>query len=280
MSDNALRAFVDRLVARVPLSPFEEDLLLGLPGETMLVDSNRDVVRPGQAVQHAYLIIDGVVARFGQTSQGQRQAVLLQLPGEMANLTSMILPAAVRPLQALTPISLMKIPHSALRAAADSHPKIARAFWLECAVEGSMLAEYALTIGRFDALSRMSHLIAELACRCRAGDLKDSFSFPFRLTQIHLGDVLGLTSVHVNRTIRALRERNIVTIGHRRADVHNWRALVALGEFDPAYLHLSPSVAEIGEESVSGHDTKRPVAAPNGGHPLISQPAPASRSLH
>lgn len=58
------------------------------------------------------------------------------------------------------------------------------------------------------------------------------------LTQYELGDALGITSVHVNRILKELRESGLITLSGGRLTIHDWDALAKAGEFDPTYLHL------------------------------------------
>ena len=85
----------------------------------------------------------------------------------------------------------------------------------------------------------MSHLICEVACRAgrKTGDQEYSFQFP--ITQHQLADMVGLTPVHVNRTLKGLREDGIVDVVNRMVHITNWDRLAQIGEFDPAYLRLS-----------------------------------------
>lgn len=61
----------------------------------------------------------------------------------------------------------------------------------------------------------------------------------FRLaaTQTQIGDALGLTPVHVNRTMKVLKDEGLVTIRSQEVQIPDWSALAALGDFDEDYLH-------------------------------------------
>lgn len=59
------------------------------------------------------------------------------------------------------------------------------------------------------------------------------------MTQEQLGDATGLTSVHVNRTIRALEAEGLIHRVHARSiQIGVWRKLAAVGDFDSGYLHM------------------------------------------
>jgi DNA-binding transcriptional regulator LsrR (DeoR family) len=58
------------------------------------------------------------------------------------------------------------------------------------------------------------------------------------LTQAELGDALGLSTVHVNRTLQELRHNGLIKTQGGKVIIDDWDALRAAGEFDPTYLHL------------------------------------------
>jgi DNA-binding transcriptional regulator LsrR (DeoR family) len=66
----------------------------------------------------------------------------------------------------------------------------------------------------------------------------DSYDFP--LTQEELAMCLGLTPVHVNRTLQELRRAGLVDLAARQVRIPDFTALAAAGQFDPGYLYLEP----------------------------------------
>jgi CRP-like cAMP-binding protein len=70
----------------------------------------------------------------------------------------------------------------------------------------------AAAIGRLDAQGRLCVLLLDLYNRLRRRDLISRPSYNLPLTQEQLADHLGLTLVHVNRTLRRLREERIAMV--------------------------------------------------------------------
>lgn len=103
-------------------------------------------------------------------------------------------------------------------------------------VDTAVLSQWILNVGRRDARSRIAHLLCEIATRLGAPVTNGAFVFPFAVTQYQLGDAAGLTSVHVNRILRGLREQGIVDFRSQKVRVLDWDALVAAGEFNRNYL--------------------------------------------
>jgi CRP-like cAMP-binding protein len=101
-----------------------------------------------------------------------------------------------------------------------------------------------LNTGRREAYARMAHLFCELITRLDAVGLMSDRTYSLPMTQPELGDALGITPIHVNRTLGDLRNAGLITVRSRRLTVHDWDGLVAAGEFDPTYLHLGSQDAE------------------------------------
>jgi len=260
LSDPApLSRLVQRLAARSPLGAAERSALLSLSGTAWKVEANRDIVSERQRVEHVSFVVSGLVGSFGQTCSGERQIIALHLAGDMANLNSVVVPDASEALQALSAATIVQVPHSELRELADCYPKLAAAFWRESVVQNAIAAQWLINLGRRAALPRMAHLLCEIACREIGGEGKDELSYSFLGTQTHLADMLGLTPVHVNRTIRALRALGLIQYGRRVVTIPDWNGLAGIGEFDSAYLQLE---AKGGRAAANGRQES---AAPTAG---------------
>lgn len=230
--------FLQRLESRSRLTNEERQAILDLPFHPRHVGANQDFVQQGECVTHSSFILEGMVGTFGQNKRGERQITALFLDGDMIDLNTVVLPEALAALQALVPTTILQVPHSALREAADHHPGIAEAFWRECVIDASILNEWVVNVGRRDARSRLAHLFCEIACRTGRTKIEDGYRFPFPVTQFQLADMLGLTPVHVNRTLRGLRDDRLVEVAHRTGTILNWDGLAQIGEFDASYLRL------------------------------------------
>lgn len=231
-----LQPFLDRLTSRSRLDTVEQSAILDLPAHAAQVQTNSDFVRLDQKVDHACIVVEGIVGRFGQTAEGARQITALHLPGDAPDLHSVVQPKARSALQALTTATILRVPHVALRALAARFPAVAEAFWRDCMVDAAILSQWVVNVGRRDARTRMAHLFCEITARHKAKLLDGKGSYRFPLTQIHLADATGLTAVHVNRTLKALRNEGLLDARNGSVRILDWPALAYLGEFDPEYL--------------------------------------------
>ena len=90
----------------------------------------------------------------------------------------------------------------------------------------------------------MAHVLCEMYVRLRAtGAIGDgNYELPFPITQAELGHAVGLSAVHVNRTLQSLRRDGLITHNRTAIIIDDWPGLQKAGEFDATYLHLRKKV--------------------------------------
>jgi CRP-like cAMP-binding protein len=240
----ALNNFVDRLAAISPLSRDDITALRGVNARVTRVSANSDIVLPGAQFEHAVLVASGLVGRYLQLSDGRRQITAIHVPGEIADLHRVATPRAGSALEALTNAAVVLLSGKELKAIALASPAITRAFWSYFAIDAAVLSRWAVNLGRREAKVRMAHLLCELGLRMEASGQGLRTDFLLELTQGQIGDALGLTPVHVNRTLKALKESGAVEIEGRIFRIPDWPRLAAIAEFDPEYLQIEPQADE------------------------------------
>jgi CRP-like cAMP-binding protein len=244
---SALRLFARRLASRSVLTDDELSALLSLNGHIKEVAARTDFVRLGEPVDNACLIVKGLAGRFGQNSNGARQITCLHIPGDMADLPSVVSPKSAWGLAALTATTILRISHADLRRVAAKHPGIAEALWRDCVADGSIFSEWVVNVGRRDAISRVAHVFCEMAIRCEEAGQGNRHSFPLPITQTDLADATGMTGVHVNRTLRELNMRSTVELRGGTVTVHDWDEMVRIGDFDAGFMLLDGPAPRITE---------------------------------
>jgi CRP-like cAMP-binding protein len=179
--------------------------------------------------------MEGFACRYKLRPNGARQITDYLLPGDHCNLDT--LPGEkLGSLIALTPTKVARISFDALSSAQRDYPGIARAFRKAAVVEGAILREGLMNMGRRSADERLAHFFCELYARMHAVGLVQRHSFRVPLTQFDLGDTLGLSYVHVNRTLQSLRQQGLFTLSSKTLTILNPEGLKQLAGFDPSYL--------------------------------------------
>lgn len=234
MNDRALL----KLRARTPISHDEEAAIREGIGAAFTEAANRTTIEMGRPLTTCTLLIDGMMACYKDLSDGQRQITQLHTPGDIVDLHSLTLKRLDHNIMTLTPCRLAPIPHDGLTALCERFPRLARVLWFNSNIDGAVHREWELSLGRRTAMARLAALFCELRLRLDLVGLCDDLSYALPLTQSDLATCVGLTPIHVNRTLMELRRRQLVTFKNKRVTIQNWPALIEVGEFDPAYLYL------------------------------------------
>jgi CRP-like cAMP-binding protein len=235
-----IEAHLLRLRRRDSISPEEEAAIRGAVSEIRKVRADTIVIRSGQQLNVSTLLLDGWLARAKDLKGGERQITELHVPGDFADLHSFTLKRLEHDIISLTPCTLAIVPHERLRQITERHPHLTRVYWFLTNLDAAIQRERTLSLGKRSALARTAHLFCELFVRLEIVGLTSDNSYDFPLTQAELGECLGLTAVHVNRTLQELRRQALIRLEQRRLTILDRPALQAVAEFDPAYLYLEP----------------------------------------
>jgi CRP-like cAMP-binding protein len=244
--------FLKRLLIRSTLNREEQDAILGLRGEKQSYAARHDIVSPGQVVQAACLVERGLIARYDQMLNGQRQVTSYYIAGDMCDLHSLVVPKASWSITAVDQVKIIRVPHAQLRELCLNYPAIALAFWRDGTVDASIFAKWVGNIGRRNAKARIAHIICEMGLRSEAAGLGERTSFQLNATQEQLAEATGLTAVHVNRTLQDIRQEGLLGFSRGHVEISNWDALAGTAEFDPAYLLLDGPPQRIGGPARGG----------------------------
>ena len=225
-----------KLSAFVSLSDAELAVLAGLHQRRRVFLTGTDLVHQGQSKQAAYILASGWVCSYKIQSDGSRQIVDFQIPGDFLGLRSVLLRTSDHSFEPITDIQAAEVFASDLLTAFADTPRLATAVFWAASRDEAMVVEHLVNIGRRDADARVAHFLLELGLRLALVGMgsKDGYDCP--LTQYHLADALGLSAIHVNRVLRQLRERGLVTFREGHVSFHDHDSLADLAEFDSAYL--------------------------------------------
>lgn len=233
-----LRFLLMKLRARDVVTDEEEQVLREAISEVRQVGAGRTIVRAGVTLSECTLLIEGIVCRYRDLADGQRQIMELHVAGDFLDLHSFLLKQLEHNVSAMTAARYAVVPHDAIRAITETHPHLARMLWFSTLLDAAIHREKILSMGRRSAVARIAHLLCELFVRLRLVGLASDKSYGLPLTQSDLADATGLTSVHVNRMLRKLRDENVLTFRGGEVTIHDWDRLQQIAEFDPAYLFL------------------------------------------
>jgi CRP-like cAMP-binding protein len=227
-----------KLRARDLVGEEEEEVLRASVAELHEFRPGRTIVRSGTTLSASTLLVDGIVCRYKDLADGQRQIMELHIAGDFVDLHGFLLKQLDHNVGAMTAVRVASVPHDALRRITETHPHLGRMLWFSTLLDAAIHREKILSIGRRSALARIAHIFCELLVRLRIVGLASETGYALPLTQADLADVTGLTSVHVNRMLKKLRDEDLLTFRGGMVTIGDWDRLQSVAEFDPTYLHL------------------------------------------
>ena len=196
-----------------------------------------DIVPEGHGTGHLHVLAEGWACRYKLLPDGRRQICALVLPGDLCDIDGYLLRHLHYGVATLTPCRVAAIPHATLRSMIDREPAIRDVFWWLTFLENSVSTQWTVCLGRMSTQERLAHLLCEIADRLGTAGMIAGATMPFPLTQEELADVLGVSPVHVNRTLQELRAAGLITLEGRQLVIHDRHGLAEIGCFSTSYLH-------------------------------------------
>jgi len=221
-----------------PLTYHDHTVLTSICSRPRYIGADHDIIRAGDPPSDVHLVLAGFAYRYKILPDGNRQILAVLVPGDFCDLHVAILGQMDHSIASACPCVIVDIPDSTICDLTQNHPRITRALRWATLVDEAVLREWLCNMGQREASQRMAHLFCELLLRLRLVGFADEDGYDLPLTQTELADILGMTSVHVNRVLRDLREAGLVVFKHRRLTILDVERLKAYCSFDPMYLHL------------------------------------------
>jgi CRP-like cAMP-binding protein len=237
-----LEALILKLRNNTNLDKDDIGAIKTLPMSVKKLPARTSIVAEGDRPAHCCLMIVGFAIRSKTTDEGRRQILSIHIPGDIPDLQTLHLKVMDHDFRTLSPCTIGYIPHDALRTLTRARPMIAEALWRETLVDSSIFREWIVNVGRRPAAQRLAHLLLELRERLAVVGLADSRQYELPMTQSDLADALGLTSVHVNRVMQALRADGVLDMKKFTVKLGDAEKLMAIGDFNQLYLHQSPEL--------------------------------------
>jgi CRP-like cAMP-binding protein len=183
-------------------------------------------------------VLDGWLHRYKIVEDGSRQIFAFHIAGDVPDLQSLHLRIMDHSLAALVPSTVAFIPHQDIRDLIRGFPRLADVLWHDTLIDAAIFRQWMLGMGRKQAAERIAHLLCEMFVKMRAVGLTTGYTCKFPLTQTAIADALGLSTVHVNRSLMELRGEGLITLEKQKLTILNWQELQGYGQFDPLYLHM------------------------------------------
>lgn len=235
---NPLQLLVRRLELQAKLEETDRQAILALPYTSRKLEAGTYTMREGDPPTQCAVLLSGFAYRQKLAGDGSRQIVALHIPGDPLDFQNLFLDVADHNVQMLTRGEVAIVPRAALQELARTRPGVGHAMLVTILVEASICREWILNVGRRDSRTRLAHLLCEFAIRLETQGLTAEYGYELPMTQEQLADAVGLTPVHVNRTLKALQAEGLIVRNKRDIAFPNWEQMRNVADFNQRYLHL------------------------------------------
>ncbi len=185
-----------------------------------------------------HVLLDGQAYRYRLLEDGRRQIVAILVPGDICDLEAVMRGRADYGVATMTNCVLGELPVNTIADFTTIDPELAQALWRGLLRDQAIAREWLVNVGCRTALERVAHLICELRLRLEAVGLTKGDAFKMQMTQAEIADLLGLSTVHINRTLKQLRKLGLVDYSKSIISVLDVPALERVAGFNPTYLRM------------------------------------------
>jgi CRP-like cAMP-binding protein len=229
---------IHRLGTFADLTEAETRALLDVQTEIRRLGTREEVIHDGASVHGVSLMLEGYGCSYKLLPDGRRQITGYFVPGDLCDTGALVVDRSSQAVGTLSPASIGFVERDVLRGMMDTFPGIRNAIWSASIIQEAVSRQWLTSVGQRTAYERLAHLICEMFIRLRMVGLTRENSCDFPVTQAELADTLGLSTVHVNRTLQELRRDNLISLRGRTLAVLDFDALQRVSMFDPSYLTL------------------------------------------
>ncbi|MBX6323474.1 MAG: Crp/Fnr family transcriptional regulator, partial [Rhodospirillaceae bacterium] len=236
MDGQATSAVVRGFERAFCLGAEERAQLERLAAPTLAIAPRRKLIDDGRPCAGIFILKSGWLSEYKQLRDGTRQILNFRLAGDVVGLDCLAYRAALHSTATLTACAVAPVPRALFEEMQRAFPRLASALFLMALRDNAILHEWAVSLGRRTAFSRIAHLLLELSRRVLLRGLADGSAIPFPLNQQDIADCTGLTTPYVNRVLQQMRQRGLVRLGDHRLEILEPVTLARAAGFRADYL--------------------------------------------
>jgi len=216
------------------LSEDERTLIGRLSVYRESIQAGQSFCRPGRHVT-ARILISGWACRQRTLPDGRRQIFGFLIPGDSVGLgpgscsLDEVSTVAVTRVECMDALMLREM----LFLGDERHRRLSQAVVGRRRLEEGWLLDHVVRLGRQSALERTAHFLLEIRDRTKAAGITNGEKFPMPLTQEVLSDALGLSVVHLNRTLQQMKKDGLVEMKSGWVGIVDLPYLRSIADFGP-----------------------------------------------
>ena len=194
-----------------PLADTQREYIQTIKQAEHLYERGDVLLSEGEETHHLFTVLEGVLIRFRTLDDGRRQIVNFMFPGDLVGLQGAFDEPSSHSVEALRQSRLCVFKRVDFVHLVKAHPRLGYDVTWLAAKEEKALEGHIVTLGQRSAKERVVFLAVWLLERAiMTGIAREGNALRISVTQTQIADMLGLSLVHTNRTIRALAKENLV----------------------------------------------------------------------
>ena len=196
-----------------------------MPSRMRTLTAREILIPTGKPHSSIYRLKSGWMSRSRTLSDGRQQIIMVFLPGDLLGLKTMLLNRQPDSLQCLGRATVQELGYEPALELARTDPDVSLRFMWQLAEDERRIHNWVVALGRGSAVERIATLMLDFRGRLIQAGIGSGDQFHLPMTQEQIGDHLGITLVHVNRTLKRLREDGILTVRGGLVLIHDVEAL-------------------------------------------------------
>jgi CRP/FNR family transcriptional regulator, anaerobic regulatory protein len=201
---------------------------------------------------YVYRMVDGWACRVRSLPDGRDQCILIFMPGDLFAVKSMFVERHPDDVRTLSDCFIERLHYRELHKLYREDPDVSNRCVWQVIEEERRLHNWVVGLGQGSADERLAMLLIDFHERLQGAAVipEGTLQFHMPLTQQQLADYLGLTAIHVNRVLKAFREREIVAIREGTVRILDFQRLrlIALPLLDPHERQVAERTVRTADE--------------------------------
>jgi CRP-like cAMP-binding protein len=186
--------------------------------------------RQGDMNEALFILREGWIMLTRHSEDGKRHVFRSILPGELIGFQNQL--RGPTNYSAIALINSIVCRISNIVDLFSIRPELGLCLASALACDMKLTEMYLYNIAHRSAQERLAFMILELHHRLSLRGLNNGYSFKFPLNQDDIADTLGLTVVHINRSLQAFKEKGLLQINKRELIILNYTAISSLAGTD------------------------------------------------
>ncbi len=239
-----------KILQVVDLNVDEINTLMKLHNHPHSFDELTTIINHGAIHKKSYIVTEGWAYRYYDLNDGSRQIINFYLPGDIISPYALVMRKTPYCVDSITCLKVCEFEPEKLIELFVTQPRLNLIYGWLLGREDSMMAEQIVRNGRRSAYKSVAHLLLEIHHRLRIVDHAAEEAFPMPIAQHYLSNALGLSLVHISRTLRKLRVNKLIAVTPKTVSLLDINKLKEITEYKGYYLDQIKDINSIIENTM------------------------------